>query len=262
MVIGLYGAFVGSAAYGAVWTSGHGDIGIGFDGKSFEPHFHFHEEEEHDDDHGDDDHGDDDHGDDDDHDHDHEEGEHAVIDGAEPTKEEYGIGELTIRFGGPRQPGAGIADSGASTVYVLAQDEGLADALESPWMGWSIEELDAGVFQNDTVTLSLLGVDGPGVFSLWNTGPFGGDVTIMSSAVGSDAPGSLAMTLDPGHFHYNLGFSEKGDYEVTLRAEGTLAGTDQTLSEDFTVRFQAVPEPSSLFLVLLGGLAALRRKRA
>ena len=129
-------------------------------------------------------------------------------------------------------------------------------------MGWSVEEIDAGVLANDTVTLSLLDVDGPGVFSLWNTGPFGGDVTIMSSAIGSDAPNSLDMTLDPGHFHYNLGFSEKGDYELTFRAEGTLAGTNQNISEDFKVNFQAVPEPSSLFLLLLGGLAVIRRKRA
>ena len=67
---------------------------------------------------------------------------------------------------GPAQPGAGIADSGAALVYLLAQDEGLADELGSPWTGIAVEEIDQGVFLNDLVRLSLVSVSGPGVFSL------------------------------------------------------------------------------------------------
>ncbi len=255
-----------SSSSGAIWSSGHGDIGIGFEGNQLEPHFHFHgEEDEHDDDdHGDDDH-DDDHGDDDhddDHDHEHGEEEHAVIDGAEPTREEYGIDELTIQVLGPAQPGAGIADSGAALVYLLAEDEGLADELGSPWTGWSVEEIGEGIFVNDLVTLSLVSVSGPGVFSLWNTDAFGGDSVLISSALGSEAPNQLDLALEPGHYHFNLGFSEQGSYDVTLRAEGLFLDVKGMASEEFTVRFDVVPEPSSFFLLALGAVATLRRRRA
>ena len=40
-----------SSSSGAIWSSGHGDIGIGFENGRLDPHFHFHGEEEHDDDH-------------------------------------------------------------------------------------------------------------------------------------------------------------------------------------------------------------------
>ena len=241
----LFSLLAYPSSFGAIWTSGHGDIGIGFVSNQLEPHFHFHGEE-------------DDHDDDDDHEHGEE--EHAVIDGAEPTQEEYGIGELTIRLRGPAQPGAGIADSGAALVYLLAQDEGLADELGSPWMGLAVEEISQGIFLNDLVTVSLVNVSGPGVFSLWNTDAFGGDSVLLSSALGSEAPNQLDLALEPGHYHFNLGFSKQGSYDVTLRSEGVLA--EGVASEDFTVRFDVVPEPSSLFLLALGAVVALRRRRA
>ena len=247
-----------SSSSAAIWSSGHGDIGIGFENGQLEPHFHFHGEEEHDDDHGDDhdDDHDDDHGDDDHDDHEHGEEEHAVIDGAEPTQEEYGIDELTLRVVGPTQPGAGGAQ-----VYLLAQDEGLADQLGSPWVGIAVEEIDQGIFQNDLVTLSLVSVSGPGTFSLWNTDAFGGDSVLISSALGSDAPNQLDLALEPGHYHYNMGFSEPGAYGVTFRAEGDLVAGG-IASEEFTVSFDVVPEPSSFFLLALGAIATLRRRRA
>ncbi len=240
-----------SSSSGAIWSSGHGDIGIGFENGQLDPHFHFHgEEDDHDDDHGDDD-----------DDHEHGEEEHAVINGAEPTQEEYGIDELTLQVLGPAQPGAGIADSGAALVYLLAQDEGLADELGSPWVGIAVEEIDQGIFQNDLVTLSLVSVSGPGAFSLWNTDAFGEDSVLISSALGSDAPNQLDLALEPGHYHYNMGFSEPGAYGVTLRAEGDLVAGG-IASEEFTVRFDVVPEPSSFFLLALGAVATLRRRRA
>ena len=244
----FFGLFALSSSFGAVWSSGHGDIGIGFDGTEWEPHFHFHEEEEeHEEEEG------------------HEDGEehedHAIIDGAEPAREEYGIGELTIRVRGPAQPGAGITNSGALSVYLLAQDESLASSLGSPFVGWAVEEISEGIFQNDLVTMSLVSVSGPGVFSLWNTDAFGADSVLMSSALGSEAPGQVGLALDPGHYHFNIGFSEAGVYDVTYRSEGELAAGGITGS-DFTVRYNVVPEPSSLVLLFVGAAATLRRKRA
>ena len=236
--------FATSSSFAALWTSGHGDIGIAYDANTgeWEPHFAFHEEEGGggmEEEHG-----------------------HPIIDGAEPIKEEYEIDELSIRVLGPRQPGAGIGESGALEVFLLSEDELQAEALGNPWPGIAVEEIQSGVFLNDLVSLSLQNVSGPGVFSLWNTDPFAGATVVMSSAPGSSAPGSVDLLLDPGHFHFNAGFSEPGTYDVLFRAEGELVAGGMT-STDFTVRYEVVPipEPSSLALLLLGGMAALRRKR-
>ena len=239
-----------STAPGALWESGHGDIGIGFDGTTWDPHFHFHEEEG-------------EHKKDDDHkkgeDHDHEEGNHPIIDGVEATQEEYEIDALTVRVPGPTLPSAGVAASGASSVYVLAQDETLAVSQGSPWIGIAVEEISSGLLLNDVVNLSLVDVDGPGAFSLWTTDAFGGDTALMSSLLGGSAP--VSLPLDPGHYHFNMGFSEAGIYDVSFRAEGELA-TGGATGTDFSVRFSVVPEPTSLFLLALGGGAAVPSRKA
>ena len=241
---------------GALWQSGHGDIGIGFDGTDWDPHFHFHEEEG--------EHEGEEHKDDDDHegedDHDHEGDNHPIIDGEEATEEEYEIDALTLLVSGGRLPGAGVADSGAADIYVLAQDESLAVAQGTPWVGIAVEEIAPGLLLNDLVTLSLVDVSGPGVYSLWTTDSFGGDSVLMSSALGSDAPDSVALPLDPGHYHFNMGFSEEGIYDVTFNSSGTTVDGVET-GTDFTVSFNVVPEPSSVLLLALGAFATLRRRR-
>lgn len=227
----------------ALWTSGHGDMGFAYDEvlDEWEPHFHF---------------------------HDHEEGEeghdHALIDGAEPTQEEYEIGDLTIQVLGPPQSGAGVVESGASTVFLLPQDESIAESLGNPFVGIAAEEIATGIFLGDTLTLSLQSVSGPGVFSLWSTDSFGSVTALMSSSTdpGSTAPDSLAVPVG-SHSHYGMGFSEEGLYDVTYRIEGILASDGTTTTgTDFTVQYSVIPEPASLSLVLLGGLGLLRRRRA
>ena len=241
---------------GALWQSGHGDLGIGFDGTDWDPHFHFHEEEG--------EHEGEEHKDDDDHegedDHDHEGDNHPIIDGEEATEEEYEIDALTLLVSGGRLPGAGVADSGAADVYVLAQTESLAVEQGSPWVGIAVEEIAPGLLLDDLVTLSLVDVSGPGVYSLWTTDSFGGDSVLMSSALGSDAPDSVALPLDPGHYHFNMGFSEEGIYDVTFNSSGTTVDGVET-GTDFTVSFNVVPEPSSVLLLALGAFATLRRRR-
>ena len=92
----LFSVLVCNSALGALWQSGHGDIGIGFDGTDWDPHFHFHEEgDEHD--HDDEEHKGEEHDDEDDHDdHEGEGDNHPIIDGVEATEEEYEIDALTL----------------------------------------------------------------------------------------------------------------------------------------------------------------------
>lgn len=61
------------------------------------------------------------------------------------------------------------------------------------------------------------------------------------------------------HAHFNLAFSQLGDYELTFEVSGT-HNTLGALSASETFGFSVVPEPASAML-LLGGLAALASRR-
>lgn len=184
------------------------------------------------------------------------EGEPAIVDGSPVNDQEFAIDAITVRVLGPTQPGAG----GSSMVYLLPQDEGLAASLGNPFAGIAVEEVPSGIFVSDLLSLSLVTVSGPGDFSLWETGSLGGDTLLLSNVPGSGAAGNVNLTKPPGHFHFNIGFSEAGIYDVTYRAEGDLVAGGSADAE-FTVRYQVVPEPSSLILALLGLSAGLIRRR-
>ncbi len=154
-----------------------------------------------------------------------------------------------------------MADSGSELVYLLSQDESLASALGNPYVGFAVDEISPGILAGDRVTMSLLSISGPGVFSVWETDAFGADTILMSSAPGSTAPDRVDLLVDPGHYHFNVGFSEPGTYDVTFRSEGELV-TGGLTGNDFTIRYQVVPEPSSLLLAALGALTILRRNRS
>ena len=57
----------------------------------------------------------------------------------------------------------------------------------------------------------------------------------MSSCDGIDA--SDTMELAPGHDHYNMGFSEPGQWTVTYSVSAELEDTGETVSRDFQVHY-------------------------
>lgn len=83
--------------------------------------------------------------------------------------------------------------------------------------GWGGEELDSGVFVDDTVTLRLHDVDGAGEFSVY-TVDAGGEPTVHLDS-DDPAPNTLAITAG-GHGHVNWGFSAAGFYQVSVSVEG------------------------------------------
>ncbi len=125
------------------------------------------------------------------------------------------------------------------------------------FLGIGAEELIAGTFVGDLVTLSLTGVSGPGHFALYQTDMFGSPTVFMNSRDGITAADSY--TLGAGsHSHFNWAFSEMGTYTLSFEASGTLvAGNQFTSSGPVDYTFQVVPEPGSLVLFVLGGLGLL-----
>jgi len=91
------------------------------------------------------------------------------------------------------------------------------------WPGLSTEELTGGVFQSDSVTLSLESVRGPGAASVFTTDQFGAANVLLDS--GDGVPDALALATG-GHKHANWGFTKPGTYQLTFTATATL--TDGT----------------------------------
>ena len=128
-------------------------------------------------------------------------------------------------------------DPGQDALW-LPQGNGDADANGVPFLGIA-NEVPAGVFVDDTLSMELVGVDSPaatGAYSLWKDG-FPPEF-FMSSCDGIDAMDSLE--LPPGHDHFNMGFANDGAgvWDVTYRVSGELVSGGSTLSEEFTVHYE------------------------
>jgi len=163
----------------------------------------------------------------------------------------------------PANPQFSFLGTPGSSVWVLPQ-------VQDPallFLGFGTEELESGVFVNDEVTLSLQGVTAPGQFSVYEVGMFGSPTVFMNSGDGITAADSILLAAG-GHRHVNWAFSTPGTYEVNFEAAGTLVdGNVFTASGPITYTFSvaAVPEPSALSLLVLGGaglLAFARRTKS
>ncbi len=132
------------------------------------------------------------------------------------------------------------------------------------FLGFGAEEIDNGVFQGDQFTMSLRAVSGPGSLVVYDTDSFGNPELLMSSRDGVDNADSVSVPAGE-HRHVNWAFSEPGDYVVTFEASGVRAlDSIFTTSGDVEYFFhvEAVPEPTALSLMALGGIAlALKRRR-
>jgi len=146
-----------------------------------------------------------------------------------------------------------------SPVWILPQthDDNLL------FLGLGTEELAAGLFAGDQVTLALKAVNGPGSFALYRTDAFGTPTVFMNSGDGIAAED--AVTLPAGsHSHVNWAFSAPGAYHIDFEGAGTLAeGNVFTSSGPVTYTFQvaAVPEPATLALAALGALSLIWQTR-
>ncbi len=138
----------------------------------------------------------------------------------------------------PNDPAFGFLGSPGDQIFILPQDEqeGIL------FLGIAGDEIPAGEFENDSVGLSLVGIDGPGNVFLYGTDEFGVPTTYFNSANGIDADDVFPVSVG-GHSHQNWGFSAAGQYEVSLKASGVTAAGGETLTSEAVSFFFEVIEP-------------------
>ena len=204
-------------AHGALWTAGHGDLGIGYEDGALEPHWHLGEDNE-----------------------------SVTLDGTSgplgPEGAEYEADAIT--------PVTSLTQSiGGSFYYVFPATENAT----VPFIGFGTEELSSGDW-NGSLTLSLTGLSGPGSFSLLSTDSLGVITTLMDS---SDGFTSDDISLAPEtHTHHTWAFSQTGSYDLTFQVAGDHVSAGAQ-SASATYSFSVVPEPSTAGLLLGAAALAL-----
>ncbi|MEU8238496.1 choice-of-anchor M domain-containing protein [Actinoplanes missouriensis] len=137
----------------------------------------------------------------------------VVRDPADVTFQVLPAAETTV----PDLPAFAFLGAPGSKVWMLpqVQDSGLL------WPGWNTTTLKSGVFAGDKVSLSLVGVDGPGDVTLFDTNSLGTPSIKFRSNDG--LPDRLAV---PVHTHAHAGwvFSKEGTYTLKFQADASLAG--------------------------------------
>ncbi len=220
----------------ALWTGGHGDIGVGYEneGSGFELHPHWHIEG-------------------------------GTVDGIPRVDEEFDAADLNLvvpniantlvtRNADPSWNPIGV---GAGETFWRLSTVSQAGV---PYLGWATEELVVTDWDGE-ITFALAGLTGPGDISVYYFPD--GDLTFLWASFGG-ITGADAFSLAPGvHAHFNVAFSTPGLYEVGITVSGTHI-TDGFQTATQTFGFNVIPEPSSmLLLALLGGgfLLLVRRWR-
>ncbi|MDG9675930.1 choice-of-anchor M domain-containing protein [Micromonospora sp. DH14] len=151
---------------------------------------------------------------------------------------EYGADEVKLivkrqaKATVPADPAyAFLGTPGVSKVWVLPQIEN-TDLI---WPGIAAEEIEAGVFAGDALTLAVQSVTGPGQLAIYTENAVG-QPTILADS-GDGLPDAITVTVGD-HMHANWAFDKAGTYCVTVRATGVLAATGQQVtSEPATLRF-------------------------
>ncbi|MFV0338286.1 MAG: choice-of-anchor M domain-containing protein [Chthoniobacterales bacterium] len=216
------------------YSSGHGDLGVGYDAGAFEPHWHLHSG--------------------------------AVVNGVPLGADgEYAPSELVARGKAVRNSPGGLSSAinvaDGSEIYVLGS------ASYQPNLGFGAEELDPGDWSGDiTLTLSGWTLPSGAEFALYTTNlavTHVADIVFSTSDSGSTVFGN-AFDMTPGdHTHFQWGFTEIGIYTFEITWTGT-HNTDGFISTTESFNIQIVPEPSIAALLFAGavGLFVTRRRCA
>ena len=222
----------------SIWTAGHGDIGIGYVGNEFEPHWHLGENNE-----------------------------EVIVDGvpvSDPLGFEYEPGDLIAQTSLSETRNSNslwdpIGVNSGDTFYLFPETEDLS----TPYVGIGTEELDP-LDWSTNITLTLTGISGTGVtaggiFSLYTLDSFLDPTFFMTTNDGITAGDAISVAANT-HSHFNFAFTQLGTYNLTFEVSGTHS-VDGPKTASATYTFEVVPEPGSLALFLLGSSALLLKRR-
>lgn len=226
--VGLMSALAGKGSAAVVgYNTGHGDLGIAYEGGELELHYHF------------------------------EDG----LNESGPEVE-YAPDEVLVRA-----PDASmvttteglpfLGTSSGDMIWVLPEGE----EAGVPFFGIGTDELDP--LEVSSLELSLTGFSGPGQFALWQDG-FPSPTVFMQTVDGLSAGDTVDPGVG-GHGHYNWGFTAEGVYSLEMTATAQLVGggtATDTATFSFAVGSSTVPEPSVALLGAVGGMFLLRRRRS
>jgi hypothetical protein len=224
-----------SARAASTWTTGHGDIGVGYEAGELHLHMHLHSG--------------------------------AVVGGsALGVDTEFEPGDIISAVTGvaqlsrPSNPSlnpTGVAAGSPIWILPISANPAL------PFLGWGTEELDSGDWTSN-LTFSLVNVispSGSGYFSVYTPDGFGGLDFNMSTFDGGITGADFAAQAAGTHNHRFVTFSETGLWEVQMKVSGThaLDGFKESGVESFF--FQVTPEPSKALFSGIGLGAVLFRRR-
>jgi surface-anchored protein len=115
----------------------------------------------------------------------------------------------------PDLPAFSFLGEPGTSVWMLpqVQDPGLL------WPGWNTTALSSGVFAGDKVSLSLVGVAGPGDVTLFDTNSLGVPNVKFRSSDG--LPDALSVPVHT-HAHASWAFTKTGRYTLRFQADATL----------------------------------------
>lgn len=109
----------------------------------------------------------------------------------------------------PDDPAYAFLGAAGSDVWILPQ-------IEDPnllFAGIGTEEIEPGALAGDTLNIKLVGVYGPGKFSLFTTDEFGAPTVLLNSRDG--LPDSFNVGAG-AHMHANWGFTKAGTYYLAF----------------------------------------------
>ena len=131
----------------------------------------------------------------------------------------------------PADPAFSFLGPAGAPVWILPEIQN-EDLL---WPGLSTEELESGVFADDTVTLTATRVTGPGRVAVYTEDAVGAPHVLINS--GDGLPDAVPLTTG-GHQHASWAFQRAGVHRITFQASALLAdGGAVVTSEPTTYTF-------------------------
>jgi surface-anchored protein len=133
----------------------------------------------------------------------------------------------------PNDPKFAFEGAGAGgKVWVMPQTENDTKL----YLGFGLDGVDEGVLDNyfetdprinapgEWLKTSLIGVQGPGQFSMWQTDSITGDPIVWMSTYDPLSQDNAIFNRPGGDNHVNWGFTAKGCYDVSLQTTAYLNG--------------------------------------